>query len=166
MNKFQAISAAITMLQSQEYYYSWHDHTTCNVGTLLLAATGQSIQQSREIFQSQVTNRYIDNWDKAIRIMNESGNFQICSVTGLPVDSLLAPLQAIGFTQQDLSDLEMLSNPQILDGLGVTSLNHRERVDVVRYLKEWQRQLTPVYQPVSNLLEQKHKITQTVSLAI
>lgn len=65
---------------------------------------------------------------------------EFCPTSGYPIDHVLGSLLELGLTAEDIGHLERLTCPRVLRGLPVerrTSLSHRERDDVIAYLRAW-----------------------------
>jgi len=62
-----------------------------------------------------------------------------CPTSGLPMDDLISELLAFGFTREELSHLEKLSDPTVLNALppGQRNLKHNVKKDVVVYMNTW-----------------------------
>lgn len=104
--------------------YQWGHMGSCNCGNLAQVLTGLS------------------KGDIHSAAMNKSGDWteQVldhCPQSGLPMDLIIDELYAKGLTKQDLVHLERLSDPLILKRIGVNSLHHNYRDDVVLYMKTW-----------------------------
>lgn len=85
--------------------YEWGHIGRCNCGHLVQTVTHLS---DREILQS--AGQALGEW-------SEHAN-DYCPHTGHKVDDLLAALQDIGFSRQDVIHLENLSDPRVLTRLG------------------------------------------------
>jgi hypothetical protein len=60
-----------------------------------------------------------------------------CPTSGFPMDLIIKKMIDIGFTNQDLRQLELLSNPEILAKANVRFLNKNSKSDTVLYYKTW-----------------------------
>ncbi|CAN5903887.1 hypothetical protein BH24BAC1_BH24BAC1_11670 [soil metagenome] len=106
--------------------YQWGHMGSCNCGHLAQAIT----KRSKGEIHARAMQRHGD-WDQQLR--------DYCPQSGLPLDEVIDEMLALGLTRQDLSNLERLSDPQILRALPPERrfLKHNLRDDVVLYLKTW-----------------------------
>ena len=106
--------------------YQWGHMGLCNCGFLaqeITALTGHEIH--RRAMQGH------GDWTEQLN--------DYCPTSGLPMDNLITELLAFGFTRQELSHLEKLSDPMVLNRLPVyaRTLTHNTKKDVVIYLNVW-----------------------------
>ena len=78
------------------------------------------------------------------RAMERSGDWSeqlkdYCPSSGLSMDDLIATMVSFGFTLDDLTHLERLSDPKVLRSLPEHDrhLKHNLKADVVKYLYQW-----------------------------
>jgi hypothetical protein len=106
--------------------YQWGHMGSCNCGHLAQAIT----QQTKGQIHSQAMQRHGD-WEQQLR--------DYCPQSGLPMDELIDSILALGLSRKDLSNLEKLADPVILQALPSNRryLRHNVRDDVVLYLDTW-----------------------------
>ena len=66
-----------------------------------------------------------------------------CPISGYPIDHIITTMVEAGMTYQDIQELERLSSHRVLRALpgGRRLLNHRDRSDVVLYMRTWAQML-------------------------
>ncbi len=103
--------------------YEWGHVGRCNCGHLVQSISGKS---SSEIIQS--FGPELDEW-------SEHAN-DYCGTTGLPVQHLFDDLAAVGFSYDDVKNLEYLNDESVLIRLPVDNkyLRHNQREDVALYM--------------------------------
>jgi len=104
--------------------YQWGHMGSCNCGYLAQEVTTVS-KADIHSFAMHSEGSWTD----------QSRNY--CATSGLPMDLLISAMLDYGLAIEDLEHLEKLSDPQILDCLGVKKLRYNQKVDVIRYLETW-----------------------------
>nr|MBC7612836.1 hypothetical protein [Pseudopedobacter sp.] len=120
-----AIQKTITRLEKSSTY-QWGHMGSCNCGNLAQVIT--SLDKA-EIHKSAM--RRHGDWNEQL--------IDYCPTSGLPIDHIINEMLAFGFTREDLSHLERLSDPEVLKVLPKEKryLKHNFKKDVVIYLKAW-----------------------------
>jgi len=104
--------------------YEWGHMGSCNCGNLaqtITTFTRAEIQKYALEKRGDWTEQLID----------------YCPTSGFPMDLIIKKMIDIGFTNQDLRQLELLSNPEILAKANVRFLNKNSKSDTVLYYKTW-----------------------------
>jgi len=106
--------------------YQWGHMGLCNCGFLAQEIT----MLTKEEIHRRAMQRHGD-WSEQLN--------DYCPTSGLPMDNLISELLAFGFTREELSHLEKLSDPTIVNALphGKRNLTHNVKEDVVIYLNTW-----------------------------
>lgn len=106
--------------------YQWGHMGSCNCGHLAQTITNLT---KAEIHR-RAMQRYGD-WERQL--------IDYCPTSGLPIDDTIEEILAVGFTRQDLTHLERLSDPLIRAALPQEHRHprHNHRDDVVLYLRTW-----------------------------
>lgn len=104
--------------------YRWSHFGQCNCGNLAQTVTKLS---PREVYEAAFGRA--GDWGEQAR--------DFCPSSGYPIDYLLEQLFDLGMEPTDVRHLERLSDDRVLKRLGVTSLQHNRREDVVRYMRAW-----------------------------
>ena len=106
--------------------YQWGHMGSCNCGNLAQVITNKD---KAEIHKSAM-RRYGD-WNEQL--------IDYCPTSGFPIDHIIDEILDFGFTRNDLSHLEKLSDQNILKHLPLEKryLKHNIKNDVVLYLKTW-----------------------------
>lgn len=154
-------------LRASSAVYKWSHFGHCNCGHLAQTITGRS---AREIYDAAFVRsgdwgqqaRELEVPDYGDRPAIDEGAFEhegreLCSVTGSPLEEVLAEMYAVGLDRDDIDRLEDLSDGEVLRFLGVstTGLVRHAREDVVRYLEGW-----------AGLLEQRLSAPERARLAV
>lgn len=107
--------------------YQWGHMGGCNCGHLAQEITKFS---KKEIHARALRSRSGD-WNEQL--------IDYCPTSGLPMDEVISEMLAEGLEQEDLMELEKLSNPAILALLPQHKkpLAQNKRDDVVLYLESW-----------------------------
>ena len=119
---------------TQEAPYQWGHMGSCNCGHLAQTIT----TLSKAEIHAQALQRHGD-WERQL--------VDYCPTSGLPFDQTIDEMLALGFSRQDLTNLEKLGDPAVRQALPFerrNALRHNQRDDVVLYLRTW-----------ANLLEQR-----------
>lgn len=104
--------------------YEWGHMGSCNCGNLAQTIT----TFSRAEIQKYALEKRGD-WSEQL--------IDYCPTSGFPMDLIIKKMIEIGFTNQDLRQLELLSNPEILAKANVRFLNKNSKSDTVLYYKTW-----------------------------
>jgi hypothetical protein len=107
--------------------YQWGHMGSCNCGHLAQTIT----KLTKGEIHDQAMQRYGD-WERQLT--------DYCPSSGLPIDHTIEEILALGFTRQDLTHLERLTDPAIRAALPFerrNTLRHNQRDDVVLYLRTW-----------------------------
>lgn len=106
--------------------YQWGHMGSCNCGHLAQVITSKS---KADIHQQAMRSH--GDWTDQLT--------DYCATSGLPFDHIIDEMLNFGFTRSDLSHLEKLSAPEVLQLLppGKRHLRYNLREDAVLYLKTW-----------------------------
>ncbi|TVT43042.1 hypothetical protein FNT36_02820 [Hymenobacter setariae] len=107
--------------------YQWGHMGSCNCGHL--AQTVTSLTKAE--IHTQALQRYGD-WERQL--------IDYCPTSGLPFDQTIDEMLALGFSRQDLTHLEKISDPAVRLAIPFerrNALRHNQRDDVVLYLRTW-----------------------------
>jgi hypothetical protein len=106
--------------------YQWGHMGSCNCGFLAQQLTHLSKHQ----IHSRAMQRYGD-WNEQLN--------DYCPSSGLLMDDLITDLVKVGFSIEDLKNLEMLSDQAVLGSLpkGRKHLRKNVKSDVIEYLSAW-----------------------------
>jgi len=106
--------------------YQWGHMGLCNCGFLAQEIT----MLTKEEIHRRAMQRHGD-WSEQLN--------DYCPTSGLPMDDLISELLAFGFTREELSHLEKLSDPTVLNALppDQRNLKHNVKKDVVVYMNTW-----------------------------
>ena len=107
--------------------YNWGNATKCNCAHLVQCLEPDA---AKEAFVS-IRHNGLDEW-------SEYAN-DYCVVSGAPADALLDTLYNCGLSNDDIHQLEYLSNPEVLKALpgGFQYLEHGKREHVMLYMRAW-----------------------------
>ncbi len=110
--------------------YQWGHMGLCNCGFLAQEITSLT----KEEIHRRAMQRHGD-WSEQLN--------DYCPTSGLPMDDLISELIDFGFTRQQLTHLEKLSDPSILQVLpiGQRNLQHNVKSDVILYMNIWAQSL-------------------------
>jgi hypothetical protein len=106
--------------------YQWGHMGLCNCGFLA--------QEITALTENEIHRRAMQGHGDWTEQLND-----YCPTSGLPMDNLITELLVFGFTRKELSQLEKLSDPIVLNRLPVyeRTLKHNIKKDVVIYLNVW-----------------------------
>lgn len=106
--------------------YQWGHMGSCNCGHLAQTIT----HYTKGKIHGAAMWRHGD-WREQLR--------DYCPQSGLPMDQIIDQMVDFGLSPDDLTHLERLSHPKVLDALPMQQrhLKHNVREDVVLYLKTW-----------------------------
>jgi len=119
----QALRATATRLRGGASY-KWSHFGQCNCGHLAQTVTQLSPE---EVYRAAFVRA--GDWGEQAR--------EFCPSSGYPIDFVLQRLFELGLEPDDVQHLERLSDDRVLKRLGLLSLAHNRREDVVRYLDGW-----------------------------
>jgi hypothetical protein len=119
----RALRTTATRLRSGATY-KWSHFGQCNCGNLAQTVTQLSPEQ---VYRAAFVRA--GDWGEQAR--------EFCPASGYPIDFVLQRLFELGLEPEDVQHLERLSDDRVLKLLGVSSLAHNRREDVVRYLDAW-----------------------------
>jgi adenylate kinase family enzyme len=127
--------------------YEWGHMGNCNCGHLAQVLLKVS---KADIHRSAMSRP--GDWSEQLN--------DYCATSGFAMDQLIFGLLEKGLSSTDLQQLEYLSNQQVLTRMGVSSLKHNVRENVVAYLQTWADMLE------EQLLEQLPSPVKTESLLV
>jgi hypothetical protein len=106
--------------------YQWGHMGACNCGFLVQ----EVLKMSKEEIHSKAMKGHGD-WSEQLN--------DYCPNSGLPMDELIDKLLEVGFSRNDLKDLEKLSGKEVLEQLplGDRNLKQNVKADVIKYLLTW-----------------------------
>lgn len=104
--------------------YEWGHMGSCNCGHLAQVLLKVS---KAEIHRSAMTRP--GDWSEQLN--------EYCPTSGFAMDQLIFGLLEKGLSPKDLQQLEYLSNAEVLARMGVSSLKHNVRENVIAYLNTW-----------------------------
>jgi hypothetical protein len=106
--------------------YQWGHMGLCNCGFLA--------QQITSLTKEEIHRRAMQRHGDWTEQLND-----YCPTSGLPMDNLITELLDFGFTRKELSHLEKLSDPGVLNDLPISqrNLKHNAKKDVIIYLNVW-----------------------------
>ncbi|MFY8020312.1 MAG: hypothetical protein ACOVP1_03910 [Bacteroidia bacterium] len=104
--------------------YEWGHMGACNCGNLAQTLLNMS---KADIHHLALTR--VGNWSEQLN--------DYCPSSGFEMDKMIFGLLEKGLSTEDLQQLEFLSNKEILQKIGVTSLQNNKREDVAKYLMAW-----------------------------
>lgn len=134
-NKIEALKATLIGLKDPDREYEHGHHGTCNCGFVISAIT--------ELGKNEILKRLtIDGLGGCYYSdMIDGRKFEICPVTGLPMNYIIKSLFEAGFNGDDIKNLENLSDKKVLSLARInTSLNGRyyaDRENVIAYITAW-----------------------------
>jgi hypothetical protein len=149
--RFELIQALRATAQKMEKSdsYQWGHMGLCNCGFLAQEITSLS----KEEIHRRAMQRH-GGWSEQLN--------DYCPTSGLPMDSLIDELVQFGFTPGELTHLERLSDPRVLQTIPFERrhLKHNVKKDVVLYLNAWATLLEETLLDAINIneLENKEKI--------
>jgi hypothetical protein len=122
--------------------YQWGHMGLCNCGFLAQEIT----RLSKDDIHKKAMLGHGD-WSEQLN--------DYCPTSGLPMDDLISELVGFGFTIEELRHLERLSDPWVLQALGIENrhLKHNRKQDVVLYMNTWADRLEELEIDAVNLKE-------------
>ncbi len=124
LNKMEALRGAALNIEGS-MTYQWGHMGLCNCGFLVQEVTALT----KEEIHRRAMLRHGD-WSEQLN--------DYCATSGLPMDDLISELIAFGFTRDELTHLERLSDPRVLQKIPhAQELKHNCKTDVVGYLRAW-----------------------------
>ncbi len=122
----QALRSTAQRLATQAPY-QWGHMGSCNCGHLAQTVT----KLTKGEIHARAMQRYGD-WERQL--------IDYCPTSGLPIDTTIDEMLALGFSRTDLTHLERLADPAIRGAISCErrdQLRHNQRDDVVLYLRTW-----------------------------
>lgn len=106
--------------------YDWKNIGACNCGNLVQIVTGHD---KKQIHQHGIQKH--GDWEMLVYLYNDNGKYEI--------DRIIKTLLDLGFTLDDIVNLENLSDPEILSSVPGNKrfLKRDAREDVILYLETW-----------------------------
>lgn len=106
--------------------YDWKNIGACNCGNLVQIVTGHD---KKQIHQHGIQKH--GDWEMLVYLYNDNGKYEI--------DRIIKALLDLGFTLDDIVNLENLSDPEILSSVPGNKrfLKRDAREDVILYLETW-----------------------------
>lgn len=122
--------------------YNWSHQGNCNCGHLAQTIT----HLSKAEIHARALEKAGDWRDKVV---------DYCPTSDFPIDHIITTILEFGFSRDDLSHLERLSSPEILQAVSPERkpLRHNVREDVVLYLRVWTTRLESRMLAAINLRE-------------
>ncbi len=113
--------------------YQWGHMGLCNCGFLA--------QEVTSLTKQEIHTRAMQGHGDWSEQLND-----YCPTSGMPMDDLISRLLTFGFTREELTNLEKLADPSVLQALPLNSryLKHNSKSDAILYLETW-----------ANVLEEK-----------
>lgn len=110
--------------------YDWKNIGACNCGNLVQIVTGHD---KKQIHQHGIQKH--GDWEMLVYLYNDNGKYEI--------DKTIKVLLDLGFTLDDIVNLENLSDPEILAKVPGNKqfLKRDARIDVILYLETWANML-------------------------
>lgn len=141
----QALRATAQKIEKSDSY-QWGHMGLCNCGFLAQEITSLS----KEEIHRRAMQKHGD-WSEQLN--------DYCPTSGLPMDNLIDELVQFGFTPGELTHLERLSDPVVLQTLPVDQrhLKHNVKPDVVLYLNAWATLLEESLLGAITIKELEHK---------
>jgi len=147
--RFELIQAVRTTAQKIENNssYQWGHMGLCNCGFLA--------QEITSLSKDEIHRRAMQRHGDWMEQLND-----YCSTSGLPMDDLIEQLVDFGFTLEELSHLERLSDRAVLERLPIEKryLNHNVKADVIVYLNTWATMLEESFLKAISLKELDHEM--------
>jgi hypothetical protein len=133
--------------------YQWGHMGACNCGNL-----AQELTNLNKGDIHQLAMQGVGDWSEQLR--------DYCPTSGYPMDSMITKLLESGLTLDDLTHLERLSDPKVLAGIPeiqVKQLSKNNRLDVIRYMEVWVKQLENQWIEINTRFDKMHseKINHT-----
>ena len=150
-----ALRETALRLERQEVTYKWSHFAHCNCGQLaqtITRLTPEAIYraanhrsgdwgQQAERSMSTPEWQHVDYGDRPALDEGawEPENVGACPITGERMDTIFARMQALGLDQNDIYNLERLSDSRVRRRLGMNTVEmaHYRRENVVAYLQAW-----------------------------
>lgn len=136
--------------------YSWGHAGKCNCGHVAQTATGLS---AGEIHRRMVARAHTA---KLARGEWSEHAAAYCGDSGMDVEFIFEALFEVGLKSQDISHLEYLSDPRVLEYLpgGRRRLQRSNRADAVAYLRAWAGRLDDALPPITR--ESVSRLTELI----
>lgn len=141
MKKIEALQKTIYNLENNVYEYNWTDFDACNCGVVARTIMDGTYSSEAGFHNSQTIDTRLTAFACEA----------FCMTTGLPLPRVFQELKDVGFTHQDILELENLGNHVILKKLGWRSFEsfgrfywvvcndaqRNNKNDLITYLKAW-----------------------------
>lgn len=149
MTKIEALKKTVYNLENDVYEYDWFDFNSCNCGVLAKAVLNGQSAESCGYRDSPISGGHAGCFSKRA----------YCMTTDLPLPLVFQTLKDVGFTHQDLLELEFLGNVHIANKIGkIVDVNYWPGVNIIHgffdkketlisYLKAWVELLTEEQEP-------------------
>ena len=138
MNKLEALNKYLSYVIDNKKYFNWHDPVHCNCGMLLQAINlyeEEDIDEAEALAHSPSSSVVFDyNHDYYSDIFKMYIN-PTCEVTNLPFTKVIDKLIAIGFTLNELINLECL-----LDTNFIVNPDRHKVDSLIQYITNWIKQ--------------------------
>lgn len=154
MTKVEALEKAIEKLESPDCKYSWNRAEHCNCGILAKTCLEKNDGEFYDLIYRKTDSpfyhtRVLTEDEKRGATWQQSADGAIkCMATGLQISVVFKVLLGIGFTLEEIGQLEHLENKKILAKTGM--LVYDRKSDVIRYLRTWieiLKEETPIIEP-------------------
>lgn len=142
------LERTIKKLQNKNTKYDWKMIGCCNAGCLIRAAIpGLSV---RDLHIAGIQKH--GDWEMLETLYRERSTYKI--------DNILSELYAMGFEQGDFTEVENLSNEEILSRIEREgeAIKRDNRENVIRYFKAWAQMLREKYTEKVKLPEMEENI--------
>lgn len=152
MTKAEALRTAADRIEGGAAYH-WLDVGRCNCGHVAMVIGNWTDVQVRRLIGCNVS--YTNTADQ-------------CDVTGRSQDEVMSVLLGIGFTTDDLRELEMLSNPRVRRLAGIPDDDwyaFSRKTPVVAYMRAWADLIDPpVAAPIELKPDARHALDRFATL--
>jgi len=124
-NKIEALRETANRLENGAEY-NWSHQGNCNCGHLVQTVTKLSKSEIHRLALEKA-----GDWGEKV--------VDYCPTSNYPIDHVICVMLGLGFTRQDLYQLERLSSQTVLDAIPLECkpLMHNRRHDVIVYMKAW-----------------------------
>lgn len=126
-----ALRSAANKVEKNKTIYNWNQRQTCNCGVVAQEITNISITDLTD--QMLMITHLGRTW-------TELSSLNTCSVTGSSIQDILSKLDAAGLKRSDFTELEYLSNPDILKLANINTFQpqyYENRDNFVKYARAW-----------------------------
>ena len=133
MNKLEALNQYLLFVKENKEYFNWQNPRQCNCGMLLKSINlyeEEDIEEAVEL--AHINDPKNSFYYNDIFNMYKNPN---CEVTNLPFTKVVNTLTDIGFTLNELIDLEFLENTNF-----IVDPNHHKVNSLIQYITNWIKQ--------------------------